>query len=227
MKKWLAAMTALICLLASAQAEEFHLIFHGDWDRIQTLSYQSSMADLFETTYPRLYARWGTEQSPATVLFKADAEDHTSVAYAYSNCVVVSVDYVNRKPRDRGYFSHELTHMVQSYGDKIEYNENSWWVENMADYGRFRYYQWISLDQMEPSSRYAEDWMDWGYQSYGNSQWFFAYMDYRYPTIPGESGAREYGLIDSIHLLIHANFKVSMGPLPHLTANSIIHAHIK
>ena len=51
----------------------------------------------------------------------------------------------------------------------------------------------------------AEDWMDWGYAPYGNCQWFFAYMDYRYPTTMDEQGQLHYGLIDSIHRLIRAN----------------------
>lgn len=154
MRRWLSAALVLFCLFGCAQAEDFQLVFYGDWDQIRTRSYQADLSDLFECTYPRLYARWGTEQSPETVLFKADAEDHTSVAYAYSNRVVVSVDFANRKPQDRGYFAHELTHMVKSYGDKIEYNENTWWVENMADYdpdngeaGTIRLYEFMLFEK--------------------------------------------------------------------------------
>jgi len=206
MKKWLtAAFLMMICMAASVRAEEYHLVFHGDWDQIQLNSYQSALSDLFETTYPRLYARWGMDEAPATIYFNADAEDHDSVAYSYSDHVVVAVDYANRMPSDLGYFSHELTHCIQSYNGRMVYGGDAWWTENMANYGGFRYYHWADISQMEPSSMRAEDWMDWGYQPYGNCQWFFAYMDDRYPTQLNEQGEMQYGLIDSIHRLILSN----------------------
>jgi hypothetical protein len=49
----------------------------------------------------------------------------------------------------------------------------------------------------------------------------------KFPHAPSKLFKKIYWLYFLLHLLIHANFKVSMGPLPHLTANSIIHAHIK
>ena len=205
MKKWLVLMAALLCFVTSVQAEEYHLVFYGDWQHIQTPSYQATFADVFETAYPRLYARWGTAQSPTTVFFKADANDTESVAYSYSNHIVVTTDFANRKPTDRGYFVHELMHSIQAYGDKMEYDADSWWTEGMADYARFRYYQWAALEQMEASSMYAEDWMNWQFEAYGDSQWFFAYMDARYPTTVNDLGERRDGLIDAIHHLIHAN----------------------
>ena len=206
MKKRLLAMLVVLCwLCGAAQAQEHRLIFYGDWDRIQDNAYQAAMREVFETTYPRLVARWGMGEAPDTILFGADASDADTVAYSYSDRVVIGVDYANRMPTDLGCFVHELTHCVQAYGDKIAYGGDAWWTENMANYSRFRYYHWTDETRMQPSSASPGSWMDWGYDPYGNAEWFFAYMDSRYPTLLNEQGELTYGLIDSIHRLIRAN----------------------
>lgn len=205
MKTLFLLLIILLWIPCMAGAEEYHIVFHGDWDQIQKPSYQEEMAALFETTYPRLYARWGMGDAPATIYFRADAADKESVAYSYGQHVVISVDYANFAPYDLGCISHELTHSVQCYGGKLVYGGDAWWTENMANYGGFRYYHWADINQMEPSSTLPEDWMDWGYAPYGNCQWFFAYMDVRYPTTLDAQGQIQYGLIDSIHRLIRSN----------------------
>jgi len=204
-KKWLIAIIVLILAASRAPAEEYRLVFHGDWDRINSHAYQSELAEVFDSAYARLYARWGWEGSPETIFFGADADDKDGVAYSYSNHVVVAVDYANHMPMDLGYFVHELTHCIQLYDGKIAYDSDSWWIENMAEYARFRYYHWTDVSRLEPISMYAEDWTDWGYQPYGNCQWFFAYMDSCYPTRRDGEGNLIYGLIDSIHHLILEN----------------------
>jgi len=221
MKRILCAILAILLIPLAAGAEELHIVFHGDWDQIQKEDYQEQMADLFETTYPRLYARWGTEDSPTTIYCKADAGDHSGVAYSYGQHVVVAVDYANSMPYDRGFFSHELVHCIQAYSGKLSYDGDAWWTENMANYGRFRYYHWADVSQMEPSSANPEDYMDWGYQPYGNCQWFFAYMDDRYPTAMDDQGQLQYGLIDSIHRLICANEGEELDDNPYLPETPI------
>lgn len=215
MKRILCAFLACMLWLCIASAEEFHLIFHGDWEEIKKITYQDEMADLFESTYPRLYARWGADDSSKTIYYKADKEDHDSVAYSYSNHVVVSVDYANKEPSDLGFFSHELTHCVQDYSGKLNYGEDAWWTENMANYGRFRYYHWADASQLEAETSNYRDWLNWGYAPYGNCQWFFAYMDDRYPTTMDESGLLHYGLIDSVHRLIQSNTSEALDDNPY------------
>lgn len=205
MKKLLSAFLAFMLVCSGALAEEFRLIFHGDWEEVKKGSYQDEMADLYHSTYPRLYARWGMNDTPKVIYYKADKEDHDSVAYSYSNHVIVAVDYANDEPYDLGYFSHELTHCVQDYGGKLIYGGDAWWWENMANYGGFRYYHWADVSQLEPEPTDYREWMDWGYQPYGNCQWFFAYMDDRYPTTLDEGGNLQYGLIDSVHHFIKSN----------------------
>ena len=52
---------------------------------------------------------------------------------------------MNNNPREIGYFTHELTHAVQQYGN-VSSSSKAWWVENMANYGGFRYYHWAHED---------------------------------------------------------------------------------
>lgn len=205
MKKLFCALMALLFFASAAIAEEFSLILHGDWDQVKKVVYQREMQDLFESTYPRLYARWGMYDTPTVIYYQADKEEYENVAYSYSNHVVVSVDYANDEPYDLGFFSHELTHCIQGYSGKLIYGGDAWWTENMANYGGFRYYHWADASQLEAEPTDYRDWMDWEYAPYGNCQWFFAYMDDRYPTLMDENGALQYGLIDSVHRLIKAN----------------------
>ena len=58
-------------------------------------------------------------------------KDYDGVAYTLGNSIVISVDWMNSNPVGIGYFSHELTHAVQQYGN-VSSSGPAWWVENMA-----------------------------------------------------------------------------------------------
>ena len=138
-------------------------------------------------------------------LSKNEMEDESAAAYASLTYdpdlgylvphVAISIDFANQYP-DHYILSHELTHVVQSYVNIT----SSWWVENMAGYGRFRYCCWAddgSMDDFDFHVATDESLYTWSYDADDNCHWFFAYMDDHYPT--SEDG---YGLIDSIHLAI-------------------------
>ena len=173
---------------------KYHLLFSGDWDLITDSDYQNELLKLFYNTYPRLYARWGTGSEPKTVTFIAD-KSYDGVAYSSGQTVVVSVDYANSNPLDIGFFSHEITHQVQQY---IGF-DSDWWVENMANYGGFRYFHWSNAKYVQVYKSSDKSLQDWGYEPYGNNKWFFAYMDSKYPSYLDESGQLQLGLIDSIN----------------------------
>ena len=221
MKRILCMVLAILMFGFAANAEEFHMVFYGDWNEINKASYQEELAEVFHSVYPRLYARWGRETAPRLVYFEAASEGDVSVAASYLNYVVLNTEYANRAPYDLGYFAHELTHTVQGYNGRINYGGDAWWVENMANYGRFRYFHWTDAKWMEPSSIDPDDWMDWGYTPYGNCQWFFAYMDDRYPTVIDENGTMHYGLIDAIHRLIYTNEGEMLNDNPYLPETPI------
>lgn len=192
--------------------DTYHLMLAGDWDLIGNDQYQQNMVDLFYNVYPRLIARWGIGSEPKNIIFHADVT-YDGVAYAMGNTVTVATNYARENPHDIGFFSHELTHNAQQYDFK--YGDDAWWTENMATYGGFRYFHWCdanyiqTVDKSEDSVYYWPSEVDpTTYGPYGNGcKWFFAYMDYHWPTTQDENGNRVNGLIDTI------NFEIKQGRL--------------
>ena len=197
---------------------EFSLLFTGDWELVKRKDYLSDLIDLFYNAYPRLYARWGVGDPsvPKTITFVAD-KNYDGVAYCAGTIVCVSTNYANQAPYDIGFFSHEITHSVQQYGGKLNYDNggtyngvtyDAWWTENMASYGGFRYFHWGY------STKYiqfydAVEFKNWGenYEGYGDGcQVFLSYLDWKFPTIDkngnGKADPEELGVIDRINYVI-------------------------
>ena len=194
------------------RSDSYHLMLAGDWDLIGNDSYKQSMIDLFYSVYPRLIARWGIGTEPDTIIFYADTT-YDGVAYASGNTVTVATDYARENPHDIGFFSHELTHNAQQYN--FNYGDDAWWTENMATYGGFRHFHWSDPNYIQLCDKSEESVYYWPstvdsttYGPYGNGcKWFFAYMDYHWPTTQGPNGERINGLIDTI------NFEIKQGRL--------------
>ena len=182
---------------------EYDAIFTGDWDKVTVTNYKKNLKDLFYQVYPRQYTRWGTGSEPKRMFIVAD-KSYDGVAYTMGNSIVISVDWMNSNPVGIGYFSHELTHAVQQYGN-VTSSGPAWWVENMANYGGFRYYHWATEDNVQVYKASDTSLQDWGYQAYGNNKWFFAYMDAKYPTTKSSDGTVKLGLIDSINNMLKTN----------------------
>lgn len=182
---------------------EFEAIFTGDWDKVTATNYKKNLKDLFYQVYPRQYTRWGTGSEPKRMFIVAD-KGYDGVAYTMGNSIVISVDWMNSNPVGIGYFSHELTHAAQQYGN-VTSSGPAWWVENMANYGGFRYYHWATEDNVQVYQASDTSLQDWGYQAYGNNKWFFAYMDAKYPTTKSSDGTVKLGLIDSINNMLKTN----------------------
>ena len=187
----------------SVTDSEFKALFVGDWDKVTAKGYKEALYNAFYEVYPRQYKRWGTGSEPKKIFVRAD-KGEKGVAYTSGSSIVISVDWMNNNPREIGYFTHELTHAVQQYGN-VSSSSKAWWVENMANYGGFRYYHWAHEDTAQ--IYYANDTslQDWGYEAYGNNKWFFSYMDSKYPTTKDSNGNVKYGLIDSLNHLLKDN----------------------
>lgn len=197
---------------------EFKLLYAGDWDLITAEGYQESLTRLFYNSYPRIYKRFGMGSEPKTITFVAD-KGYDGVAYALGTQIVVSVDYANSNPWDIGFFSHEITHSAQQYGNQLNYGDDAWWTENMANYGGFRYFHWSSAEYVQVYKANDASLQDWGYQAYGNNKWFFAYMDAKYPTTKNEDGSLNYGLIDSINRMIKTHTGAQLNDDPYDTTS--------
>jgi len=179
-----------------------HLLFAGPWQKVNNReSYMAELIKLFYTTYPRLLARWGTGGEPKEITFWVNPDKSTgAAAYAWGNNVAVYVDHANSNPNDIGFFSHEITHSAQQYSGFT----SSWWVENMANYGGFRYFHWSNLKYIQIYNVQTQaNLRDWGYEPYGDgSKLFFSYMDARWPTHYDENGDLVLGLVDTLNLAI-------------------------
>ena len=194
-----------VTVTAAKYESEYSLWFQGDWELIKDQEYRKNLVDLFYNVYPRLYARFGTGAEPKSITFMAD-KNYDGVAYCAGTVVCVSTAYANANPKDLGFFSHEITHSIQQYGDKMEYTDGSWWTEEMASHGGFRYFHWgYSTKFVQIYKATDSVVLDWAYGPEGNSRWFFAYMDAKYPTTLDDSGNKVLGLIDSIDKLIKDN----------------------
>lgn len=183
--------------------KEYEAIFMGDWDQVTAPNYKKNLQELFDQVYPRQYTRWGTGSEPKRMFITAD-KAYDGVAYTLGNTIVISVDWMNAHPVGIGYFSHELTHAAQQYGN-VNSSGPAWWVENMANYGGFRYYHWATDDNVQVYQASDTSLQDWKYEAYGNNKWFFAYMDAKYPTTKASNGTVTLGLIDSINNMLKSN----------------------
>ena len=181
----------------SIPQSEFRALFVGDWTESRE-KYRKGLSDLFYNVYPRQYTRWAEGNAPKVITVVAQEMD--GVAYTAGTSVCISDNWIDTTT-GYGYFSHELTHVAQQYGNI----DSSWWVENMANYGGFRYYHWAYPENVQIYSANDTSLQDWGYEAYGNNKWFFAYMDAKWPTTKDGSGTIHYGLIDSLNRLLKYN----------------------
>ena len=201
----------------------YSLMFQGDWELIKDPEYLPNLIDLFYNVYPRLYARFAFGSEPKQITFMAD-KNYDGVAYCAGTTVCVSVDYANSNPRDLGFFSHEITHSVQQYNKLTNYGgknnwtdpatgkvitANSWWTENMANFGGFRYFHWgYSTKFVQIYNVQTQSYLwDWGWEPYGDgSKLFLSYLDWKFPSIDANNDKKldvsEYGIIDLINYTI-------------------------
>lgn len=184
---------------AKAQGDDkFTLIFTGGWDKVHP-AHKEWLEYQFKHVFPKLMARWGTtgrEAKTVAVKLSDNLTKASRIAETLGPQISVSPTWViDKTPSDYQYFSHELVHVVQNSPNF----KSHWWKENMAEYGCFRYFhsvidgEEIVYDKNDPEVR------DWNWEPYGKCEWFFAYMDSKYPTRKTANGI-EPGLIDSINL---------------------------
>ena len=177
----------------------FQAIFRKDWTYVNDERYMEQIAYHFYTVYPRLYARWGgTGKEPMQIFIDAE-RTYDGVAAASGTRIFYSVNNLNGGTplKSGGAFTHEMTHLVQ----KFSIGTLDWFGESMANYGRHRYWSYeYSYDCVEEKT--VQGAVKWNYSPYGDSQLFFSWMDWVYPTIDknndGKRTADEYGLLDYI-----------------------------
>ena len=217
------AATVPVTITPAKYESAYRLQFIGEWEQVKDPEYLPNLIDLFYNVYPRLYARFAFGTEPKEITFEADKQ-YDGVAYCAGTRVCVSVDYANSNPRDLGFFSHEITHSVQQYGTLTNYGGTnswknpetgetivckSWWTENMANFGGFRYFHWgysTKFVQIYNVQTQSSLW-NWGWEPYGDgSKLFLSYLDWKFPSVDANGDKKldvsEYGVIDLINYTI-------------------------
>ena len=215
--------TVPVTITTAKYDSEYRLQFIGEWEQVKDPNYLPNLVDLFYNVYPRLYARFAFGSEPKEITFEADKQ-YDGVAYCSGTRVCVSVDYANSNPRDLGFFSHEITHSVQQYSKLKNYGGTnswkdpatgktitckSWWTENMANFGGFRYFHWgysTKFVQIYNVQTQSSLW-NWGWEPYGDgSKLFLSYIDWKFPSVDANGDKKldvsEYGVIDLINYTI-------------------------
>lgn len=191
---------------------EYQIVFIGQWNE----QYKENIARVFYDVYPRLIARWGLGGEPRLVcaIMKDWYGNSSAVAATSQSRVMISAAYSEAYPFDMGFFAHELQHVVQSY----EGVSSQWWIENMANYARYRYFACCASEHIQLYDELDAGTLDWGWQPYGRCEPFFAYLDAAYPTRALPDGGVAYGLIDSIHRAFRQGALTSDGGAVHQDA---------
>lgn len=185
----------------------FQVIFEGDWSVVPK-SFKDALEEEFYTVYPRLWARWGAAETSKHIKVwmtpKAEIDGNAGLtSYPYDSLrhqntleIRLSLEYLSEHLDNREVFAHEMTHAAT----RNSTHKSVWLRECLADYGAFRYAAWADDKYVCAEFLYQTDdqaLRDWYYKAYGDSMWFFAWLDQKYPTTK-----TSYGLLDSIFLAI-------------------------
>lgn len=180
--------------VSGGEKTDTKLLFEGSWHLVSNDAYTAELESMFFDLFPRLCKRFGCSPD-ATVTFVADPS-FSGDAYSVGNRIIVSPSYVNKNSDSIFGFAKEIAKLALDFGDFL----SDWYVENLASYAAFRYYSWAQADKeklviYDPQT---DNVLDWGYTSYGNCEWFFAYVDHLYPTLDS------LGLVDGINAAIRS-----------------------
>lgn len=191
---------------ASYGEEVYRLVYVGDWDNMKYPElFREKIRAQFER-FPAVMARFGaTGRESRSILLTLDEDEPKNQVYTRLNTgfIVCARNFLNaNSPTYTSYYIHELAHVTQNYGSF----DSHWWDEHLANYIRFRYYLSTDPEEMEGFNYSGDDpkVRDWGWAGnpYGACEWFFTYLDSKYPTHMDEDGNVAPGLIDTLHQAI-------------------------
>lgn len=111
----------------------FRLIFIQQDANFDT-AVATRLKETFFAVYPVLVETFNSDAVHQVVLTVDTA--YKGVAYAHDGRVVISQDWLEKKPHDVDVVTHEVMHIVQAYPAG---SEPGWLVEGIADYVRHKY----------------------------------------------------------------------------------------
>lgn len=173
--------------------DRYKMLLEGSWDKITDKNYISELENMYKTLFPRLAARFGYEKE-LVVTFVADPT-FDGDAYSIGNTIVISTDYVNGTSNSINTFARELAKISLDLADL----SSDWLVESLSSYVAFRYYNWAQADKSKLVLYSVDSAVaDPDYKPYASLEWFFAYVDLKYPTLTDANGEITLGVIDGI-----------------------------
>lgn len=202
---------------SGSDPEAFRLTFEGDWSAVPE-EYRAFLEEEFYTVYPRLWTRFGTAATTKHIRLWLVSSDQigdnaglTTTSYDYTRYqtgaeIRLDQTMIGKLRLTAGVFAHELTHAATGatiWAIRNSKGSGPWLIECLADYGQFRYaawsdeqYMWLQGSYLQPED---EKLRTWEFKAYDDTQWFFAYLDTKYPTT-----SAGYGLLDSILLAMRS-----------------------
>ncbi|MDG3583009.1 basic secretory protein-like protein [Galbibacter pacificus] len=124
---------ALIPLLGHAQKSKIEILYVNQ-DKTLGNDLELQFKEIINTVYPKLLKKFNPK---ATKSFEVEIDTaYKGVAYASDNKIVVSADWMHKKPNDVDLMTHEIMHLIQAYPNN---SGPSWLTEGIADYVRAVY----------------------------------------------------------------------------------------
>jgi hypothetical protein len=176
----------------SIERDGYKLVFYSNAPDFSP-TVMDAFIKTFFTVYPVLVEQYNKNASKK-VFFAVDTNYH-GVAVTYNNRVFFNPEWFVKNPNDFDVVTHEVMHIVQSYGRN---RVPVWVMEGIADYVRYKYglynreANWM-LPELKPEHHYTG--------SYRITARFFAWLEeQRYPQIVNklDKAARENKFSDNI-----------------------------
>ena len=105
-------------------------------DNLISQTLVSQLQAVFDYSYPKLAERFGSPNVPKNVTLTVYTSNDGTIAGTAGGHIYINAVYQNANPDDLGWFTHEQTHVVQSYSGS---DVPGWFTEGMADYSRYYY----------------------------------------------------------------------------------------
>ncbi|WP_295649927.1 basic secretory protein-like protein [uncultured Mucilaginibacter sp.] len=125
--------TSMISNKQTLQKDGLTLFYYDNSENFDP-QVKQHLIDAFFTVYPAERKRFNMQAS-ATVVFVIDTGYH-GVAATSGHIVRFNPDWFKKHPEDIDVVTHEVMHIVQSYGDN---HVPGWLTEGIADYVRYKF----------------------------------------------------------------------------------------
>lgn len=134
------AITAVRSEVGAAKPEPIELEVVIDVSEVpQHQEWADKAAKLCKEWYPKLVATLPSDGYKPPTKITMQYKKMDGVAHTIGDRIVISSDWITKRPEDIGMVYHELVHVVQQY--RKQHRGAGWLVEGIADYLRWYVYE--------------------------------------------------------------------------------------